>query len=120
MVKDSSRAAEVVSREYTINLGKRLHDIGYKKRAPRAVKAIRQFAAKEMKTSDVRLDVKLNQAVWQRVRTTTSSARRDARRAVGEARAQEEGALKALEAPARRRSALRVAGSRNSSSWLLE
>jgi large subunit ribosomal protein L31e len=36
----------------------------FKKRAPRAVKAIKCFAQKEMRTTDVRLDVKLNQMVW--------------------------------------------------------
>mmetsp|Transcript_69222 Transcript_69222/g.219006 ORF Transcript_69222/g.219006 Transcript_69222/m.219006 type:complete len:100 (-) Transcript_69222:72-371(-) len=38
----------------------------FKKRAPRAVKIIKQFAAKMMKTSDVRVDVKLNKHVWSR------------------------------------------------------
>ena len=32
---------EVVTREYTINLHKRLHGIGFKYRAPRAVKVSR-------------------------------------------------------------------------------
>ena len=32
---------EVVTREYTINLHKRLHGIGFKYRAPRAVKVMR-------------------------------------------------------------------------------
>lgn len=36
----------------------------YKKRAPRAIKEIRKFAQKHMGTSDVRLDVKLNQFLW--------------------------------------------------------
>merc|ERR1711907_328187 len=60
--------SETVTREYTINLHKLLHKrhLTFKERAPKAVKAIRTFAAKEMKTSDVRLDVKLNKAVWSR------------------------------------------------------
>ena len=33
-----STMGEVVTREYTINLHKRLHGIGFKYRAPRAVK----------------------------------------------------------------------------------
>ena len=37
---------------------------GFKRRAPRAIKAIRQFAEKQMGTSDVRIDTKLNKAVW--------------------------------------------------------
>jgi len=66
MVDKKSRSKEVVTREYTINLHKRLHGISFKKRAPRAVKEIKQFAAKMMKTPDVRLDVKLNKAVWRK------------------------------------------------------
>merc|ERR1712019_16108 len=57
------KSGEAVTREY-INLHKRLHGITFKKRARRAIKEIRTFAQKEMKTSDVRLDVKLNRAVW--------------------------------------------------------
>merc|ERR1712224_1095988 len=55
---------EAVTREYTINLHKRLHGISSKKRAPRAIKEIKAFAVKAMQTSDVRLDVQLNKAVW--------------------------------------------------------
>merc|ERR1712054_550112 len=58
------KSGEAVTREYTINLHKRLHGITFKKRARRAIKEIRTFAQKEMKTTDVRLDVKLNSAVW--------------------------------------------------------
>ena len=36
--KRASTMSEVVTREYTINLHKRLHGIGFKYRAPRAVK----------------------------------------------------------------------------------
>ena len=35
---------EVVTREYTINLHKRLHGIGFKYRAPRAVKVSEKFS----------------------------------------------------------------------------
>lgn len=62
-----SRNKDVVTREYTIHLSKRLQNISFKKRAPRAMKEIRKFAQKAMKTSDVRLDVKLNKAVWSQV-----------------------------------------------------
>merc|ERR1711879_1098177 len=54
----------VLAREYTINLHKRTHGLEFKKRAPRAMKEIKAFARKAMGTSDVRLDVKLNQFVW--------------------------------------------------------
>ena len=36
----------------------------FKKRAPSAVKSVIEFAQKTMGTSDIRLDPKLNQAVW--------------------------------------------------------
>lgn len=36
----------------------------FKKRAPTAVKAIKAFAEKVMGTKDVRVDSKLNKAVW--------------------------------------------------------
>lgn len=57
---------EVVTRECTIHLNRRLHKIGFKKRSPRAVKIIRKFAEKEMGTKDVRIDTRLNKAVWSR------------------------------------------------------
>jgi len=64
---DKKRAVRgAVTREYTIHLHKRLHDVTFKKRAPKAVKEIRKFAQKQMGTKDVRLDVKLNKAVWMR------------------------------------------------------
>eukprot|EP00252_Welwitschia_mirabilis_P019921 TRINITY_DN473_c0_g1_i1.p1 TRINITY_DN473_c0_g1~~TRINITY_DN473_c0_g1_i1.p1 ORF type:complete len:122 (-),score=14.63 TRINITY_DN473_c0_g1_i1:328-693(-) len=64
--KGKSRRNEVVSREYTINLHKRLHGCTFKKMAPKAVKEIRKFTEKAMGTKDVRLDVKLNKHVWSR------------------------------------------------------
>jgi large subunit ribosomal protein L31e len=59
-----SRSKDVISREYTINLHKALHGVNFKKRAPKAVRAIKKFAQKVMKTDDVRVDVKLNKHVW--------------------------------------------------------
>lgn len=72
---------EVVTREYTVNLHKRLHGMyvcffkrliaegffrsrAFKKRAPRAVKELKKFAEKMMKTPDVRIDSKLNKEIW--------------------------------------------------------
>ena len=64
--KKNGRSAinEVVTREYTINIHKRIHGVGFKKRAPRALKEIRKFAMKEMGTPDVCIDTRLNKAVW--------------------------------------------------------
>ena len=52
------------TRDYTVVLHKRLQGVQFKKKAPKAVKALRKFAAENMKTKDVRIDVKLNQHLW--------------------------------------------------------
>merc|ERR1712050_723078 len=62
--KSKSTMMEVVTREYTINLHKRLHGIGFKYRAPRAIKEIKKFAEKQMGTNDVRIDTRLNKHIW--------------------------------------------------------
>ena len=64
-----NKAPDVVSREYTINLHKRMvkhsrKSIGFKKRAPRAIREIKAFAQKVMGTSDVRVDTNLNKFIW--------------------------------------------------------
>ncbi|MBA0737650.1 hypothetical protein Gogos_011104 [Gossypium gossypioides] len=90
--KTRGRKEEVVTREYTINLHKRLHgciptgcipeqrfkdmillrtiqmheNFTFKKKAPKAIKEIRKFAEKAMGTKDVRVDVKLNKHIWSR------------------------------------------------------
>merc|ERR1712032_846662 len=87
MVEKTKRSAikDVVTRVHTINLHKAIHGKGFKKRAPQAVKAIRNFAAKNMGTQDVRLDSKLNKHVWSggirnvphRIRVSLSRKRND-------------------------------------------
>ncbi|KAI9664590.1 MAG: 60S ribosomal protein L31 [Bathelium mastoideum] len=80
-----SAIADVVAREYTINLHKRIHGTTFKKRAPKAVKEIRKFAQKAMGTTDVRLDPQLNKKVWEdgikgvpfRIRVRISRKRND-------------------------------------------
>ena len=62
--KTKSTLGEVVTREYTINLHKRLHGIGFKYRAPRAIKEVKKFAEKQMGTNDVRIDTRLNKHIW--------------------------------------------------------
>ena len=62
--KKKSVTNEVVTREYTINLHRRIHGVGFKKRAPRAIKEIRKFAEKMMGTPDVRIDTRLNKFMW--------------------------------------------------------
>ncbi|XP_014277356.1 large ribosomal subunit protein eL31 [Halyomorpha halys] len=83
--KGKSAINEVITREYTVNLHKRLHGIGFKKRAPRAIKELRKFAVKQMGTPDVRIDTHLNKQVWSkgirnvpfRVRVRLSRRRND-------------------------------------------
>merc|ERR1712048_795974 len=41
-----------------------IHGIGFKRRAPRAIKEIKKFAEKMMGTPDVRIDTRLNKHVW--------------------------------------------------------
>jgi len=55
---------DLVTRDHTIHLSKRIHKITFKKRAPRAIKEIKQFAFKCMGTKDVRIDTKLNKYIW--------------------------------------------------------
>merc|ERR1711965_1200348 len=64
--KKISHAQDVITREYTIHLRKLLHGVGFKKRAPRAVKEVKAFAKKMMGTDDVRVDTKLNKFLWSR------------------------------------------------------
>ena len=80
-LRSSVTNLKVVTREYTINMHKRLHGIGFKYKAPRAVKEIKKFAEKQMGTKvcdvyifnrpskpsifqDVRIDTRLNKAIW--------------------------------------------------------
>merc|ERR1712224_520344 len=75
--KKQARVTDVVTRDYTIHLHKRLHDRSFKSKAPRAIREIRKFAKKTMGTSDVRLDVKLNKYVPHRVRVRLARKRND-------------------------------------------
>uniref|UniRef100_A0A1B6H4N5 Large ribosomal subunit protein eL31 n=1 Tax=Cuerna arida TaxID=1464854 RepID=A0A1B6H4N5_9HEMI len=83
--KAKSAITEVVTREFTVNLHKRLHGVGSKKRAPRAIKEIKKFAEKQMGTQDVRIDTSLNKFLWSkgikgvpfRVRVRLSRRRND-------------------------------------------
>jgi len=57
---------DLVSRDYTIQLSKRIHKMQFKRRAPRAIKEIRKFAEKAMGTKDVRIQTELNKYVWKK------------------------------------------------------
>ncbi|CAE8733475.1 unnamed protein product, partial [Polarella glacialis] len=63
--KKGSRASkEPVTRDCTIHLHKHMQGTSFKKRAPKAIRCVRQFAAKVMLTKDVRVDTKLNKFLW--------------------------------------------------------
>merc|ERR1712137_565606 len=48
------------SRVVTVNLQKKIRKIAFKKRAPRAIREIKRYAAVQMGTDDVRIDTGLN------------------------------------------------------------
>ncbi|KAI8093628.1 ribosomal protein L31e-domain-containing protein [Halteromyces radiatus] len=70
MVKNTpqkrSTLADVVTREYTIHLHKLVHGRSFKSLTPQAIKAVKQFAVKQMGTEDVRIDPSLNKQLWAR------------------------------------------------------
>jgi len=48
----------------TINIHKLAHRTQFKKKAPTAVKGVKQYVSRLMRTADVRIDPKLNQFLW--------------------------------------------------------
>ncbi|XP_034523546.1 60S ribosomal protein L31-like [Ailuropoda melanoleuca] len=62
--KGSSAIDEVVTREYTANIRKRVRGGGFERRARRTLKEIRTFAVKEMGTPGVHTGTMLNKGVW--------------------------------------------------------
>ncbi|EPY84427.1 60S ribosomal protein L31-like [Camelus ferus] len=62
--KGQSSINKVVTRDYTVSIHKHIHGVGFKKRAPRALKEIWKFAMKKMGAPDVHIDTRLNKAVW--------------------------------------------------------
>jgi len=62
--KGGDKEIQPVTRTSTIHLHKLLHDVKFKKKAPRAVQAIRDYARKTLFTEDVRIDTELNQQIW--------------------------------------------------------
>ena len=64
--KERKQEMQAATRDYTLNMHKRLQGIAFKKRATRSVRDIKRFAAKEMHTPDVRVDTQLNRHMWSR------------------------------------------------------
>jgi large subunit ribosomal protein L31e len=55
---------EPETRTTIIHLHKRLHKVTFKRKAPTAVKNIKEYARRCMFTKDVRIDPELNQELW--------------------------------------------------------
>ena len=55
---------QAVSRTMKVNLHKQCHGIQFKKKAPRAVKIIKELVKRNMLTKDVRIDPELNKEIW--------------------------------------------------------
>lgn len=55
---------EPLSRKLIVNLHRRLYKTSFKKKAPKAVKQIKELAQKTMFTRDVRIDPDLNKELW--------------------------------------------------------
>mmetsp|Transcript_28350 Transcript_28350/g.40117 ORF Transcript_28350/g.40117 Transcript_28350/m.40117 type:complete len:115 (-) Transcript_28350:99-443(-) len=55
---------DLVTRDYTIHLSKRVHKMQFKRKTPRAIKEVRKFAQHAMGTKDVRIDAALNKFIW--------------------------------------------------------
>ena len=62
--KKVAKELEPKSRTAIINLHRRLYKATFKRKAPTAVKQIKEHARKTMFTKDVRVDPSLNQHLW--------------------------------------------------------
>merc|ERR1711964_811159 len=62
--RKKSSMNEVITKECTIHLHKKVYGVKLKKKAPKAIKKIKMFAERMMRTKDVRIDTKLNKHIW--------------------------------------------------------
>lgn len=62
--RKKSSMNEVITKECTIHLHKKVYGVKLKKKAPKAIKKIKMFAERMMRTQDVRIDTKLNKHIW--------------------------------------------------------
>ena len=62
--KKEVKELQPVTRTIKINLHKQLHSEKFKKKAPKAVKVVKELARKMMFTKDVRVDPELNKQLW--------------------------------------------------------
>merc|ERR1711998_55458 len=66
VLKERKKELQNATRDYTLNMHKRLQGIAFKKRATRAVRECARFASSAMHTKDVRVDTQLNRHLWSR------------------------------------------------------
>ena len=62
--KGEKKELQALSRRIKVNLHKQLHDVQFKKKAPCAVKVIKELVKRNMLTKDVRIDPELNKEIW--------------------------------------------------------
>ena len=62
--KGDKKELQPLNRKIKINLHKQLHGVQFKKKAPRAVKVIKELVKRNMLTRDVRIDPELNKEIW--------------------------------------------------------
>ena len=64
--KEGKKEIQETTKKMKINLHKQLHDVQFKKKAPRAIKIIKKLAQRNMGTKDVRIDPELNKELWKK------------------------------------------------------
>lgn len=62
--KEERKGLSETAIDTTINIHKLAHRTQFKRKAPKALTSLRNLVAKMMKTTDVRIDPKLNQFIW--------------------------------------------------------
>ena len=62
--KGEKKELQALTRRIKVNLHKQVHGVQFKKKAPRAVKVIKELVKRNMLTKDVRIDPELNKEIW--------------------------------------------------------
>ena len=62
--KGDKKELQTLTRKLTVNLHKQLQGVQFKKKAPRAIKVIKELVKRNMLTKDVRIDPELNKEIW--------------------------------------------------------
>ena len=62
--KKGSNQLQPITRNVKVNLHKFLHGVQFKKKAPKAIRIIKDLVRKQMFTKDVRIDPELNRQIW--------------------------------------------------------